>query len=334
MSISARFSGHRTPALLTTVVLVTAIGCQPVGVNRQSYFHGAAFTGDGQYLEAAALSPGCACVTLRNTRSDSIRLRSELYALPLGEIVLNGGAQARFRFDWAGAEDSDRYRISTYTSDTTILPARDTLELVGPVIESSCVEAPCQFGGLSMDYAFTAPAAADDNPQGEAYVRFANGGRVLEVASESKNDGCGCVVLENTGAEPYTLRASYQGTTRGSAISGAQGDLIYVGFDWAGPLDEDVYTLSAHSSDMPLLDVDALSNPTAEPTTRQLTASDYVRVIAVLSHLRCGPESAEPEFPLSVVSPVGEATAPAEQGLPTCMFAPYGMDQMRTEYAP
>ena len=168
MHTRARFAGRYAAALLTIVVLVSSTACQAIGVNRQQYFQGVAYTEGGEYMEAASLSPVCGCVTLMNTRDEAVTLKSELHDVSLGSVLLtpqgSERSQIRVRFDWAGAEARDRYRISASTGvepgdSGRRVPASGAFAQIGPVTQSSCTDALCQFGALNMSYAY-APAAA------------------------------------------------------------------------------------------------------------------------------------------------------------------------------
>jgi hypothetical protein len=326
------FRGWRSAGRLSIVLLVATAGCNR-GI---TFFHDAAFVSNGAYMEAASLMPGCGCVTLKNATDGpnrrDIYLVAEMFGTRRGALRLNAGQQARIRFDWAGADDADRYEIFSHEIGSEGNPgermshAWDGFSKVGSIVETTCEDSLCQFGSLSMDRAHSA-VELQHEVRHEPGVHLVDGGQQIELASVQPT--CGCVVLENITKETIRLKAGYHGTDEGvMPLPGGSGDdrFTFIGFDWAGALEEDVYTLSAVSMTATPDEIMNRDVQKSTSNTKGLKISDHVRVIEEMNFLPCSPEGAIMLRPLPKVTSADEPPA-APPAPPICPFVPFKMNR-------
>ena len=328
------FFGRRPAGRLAVVLLMASTGC-----NRgTTFFHDAGFVPNGVYMEAASLMPGCACVTLRNTTELSgqrrdIFLEAELFGTPRGRLRLDAGHEARVRFDWAGPDDTDRYQIFANEIGPDGNPgprlehAWDGFAKVGKVVETTCEDSLCQFGSLGMDRAHSS-ATGENDVRHEPGVHLVNGGQQIELASVRPM--CGCVVVENFTPLPIRLKAGFHGVDEGvMTLPGGSGldRFAFIGFDWAGALDEDVYTMSALGLEA-APGAGGTAGMTAHSPTKPLKIADHLRVVEEMNFLPCTEEGAEmlaPHRMADTGETMGASTTPA-----ICPYGPFRLNRARS----
>jgi hypothetical protein len=320
------------------VALLASAGCNR-GI---TFFHDAVFSSSGAYMEAASLMPGCGCVTLKNATDGANRrdifLVSEMFGTRRGVLRINAGQQARVRFDWAGPDDSDRYEIFSHEVDHDGNPgnrmdhAWDGFAKVGPIVETTCGDSLCQFGSLAMDRAHS-EIETQHEVRHEPGVHLVSGGQQIELASVQPT--CGCVVLENITTETIRLKASLHGMDEGvMSLPGGPSNqrFAFIGFDWAGALEEDVYTLAAVSSTTSGNEETTHEVQRSTSNTKVLKISDHLRVIEEMNFLPCTADGAVmlAPRPKPVESgPVAAVPVPAAAP-PICAFAPFKMNRAVT----
>jgi len=103
------------------------------------------------------------------------------------------------------------------------------------------------------------------------------------------------VVLENISNQAIRLKASYHGVDEGvMLLPGGAGEdrFAFIGFDWAGSLEEDVYTLSAVGATTPPTQKERPEAMSSTSNTKFLKISDHVRVTEEMNFLPCNAEGA------------------------------------------
>lgn len=251
--MSVRWWRHERARLTAALclVLMATMSCRQLG-NVERIRFGREISSDGERMRLAALQPRCACVSLANTSSERVWLESWFYAIPQGSIILEPGDRRRVMFDWAGPESSDFYELVAFKvgTDKEGLDARDdgpdgglvfnqVLTEYSPLAHMACTDKACEFGNLGMSRVFL---AANVDESGSAQQRGVNVTSTIEVASPEE-DRCGCVMARNISpSSTVTLRASLFGKPTGQMSIGP-GVAIPIPFDWAGPLDSDVYVI-------------------------------------------------------------------------------------------
>ncbi len=266
-------------AYATTIVLVLALA--NASCNRVRILHGYRFSSDGTTLLIASRLPSCGCITLAKTeRRDKTEdemplvLVSHLFGEERGQYVLEKNQPVRVRFDWAGPQSGNAYRITAHfpkvdnagkiiepiqPRDEGVAPLQDYL-YVDPtsVVESSCSEQVCSFQTLGMNRAFTAQLGQNEVEQRRRGVNLTRGGQALELSARASDPRagfdesyhCGCVTLRNTSAGvDVELQAMLHGREIGRLTlpyrEGANPGQRLVAFDAAGSLGDDVYVITA-----------------------------------------------------------------------------------------
>jgi hypothetical protein len=291
-------SGRIRGVALCLCVLLTAGSCR----NVETIQHGRQMTKEGA-LSVVSLQPQCGCVSLRNKSQKRIGLESTFYGIKRGDALLDPGERMRVMFDWAGDENGDYYLVNAYDVDadgkpnkSSALRMQDVVEEYAPFVGTSCGDQSCAFNGLAMN------RMMDDTEEleRETATRGINFTSVIE-ASAPQNE-CGCMLVSNNSEFDLTLRATLHGSETGQMELKSKSTMPLV-FDWAGPLDTDVYAIEA-------VDVRSPDDPTAatkgpgqagipnSPNQRAGSAmtirlKDYVSLSGTLVDMACGPVYAE-----------------------------------------
>lgn len=215
-----------------------------LGCHVETITHGRQFTPDGR-LRVSSLQPKCGCVSLKNTSGKRVSLESSFYGLALGSIVMERNEIIRILFDWAGPHNEDVYDIAAFDVNDAGQPQRDqqpplriqdALVEYAPMVDTPCNDKTCVFGPLAMNRV----AEATESQERESSRRGVNFSSVIEASAPQ--DQCGCLMLRNFSDGAITLRSTLHGVETGQMDVPA-GWTVPVPFDWAGPLDTDVYVV-------------------------------------------------------------------------------------------
>ena len=296
-------------AVIVALTVLAMAGCG----NRDEIFHGVQFSRDGTTLVAAALMPGCACMTLASTHAPGggdVVVVSRIYGQDLGQLVLAPGQPARLRFDWAGPANEDVYEMSAFALENgrrgqALVPLQDHVVMYGAPTPTSCQDTSCTFGTLNLSRAWSGQVGQAEVERHERGVTFTRAGQSLELGASLGS--CGCVLLRNPTDTSVMLEARLRGRDIGSVPLDAGGNL-QLAYDWGGADPDDVYTLTA-ASVPPTASIGAASVPPAvvpprpvSPAPPALTPgggsmmttamkiSDHVQVLGEFDHMTCTPD--------------------------------------------
>jgi hypothetical protein len=147
MATPGRQSAGFISKVAVLVCLVLTAGCR-----YQNIWSGAEFESRGQFIRLAADEPLCGCLRVTNHSDRDILLRSLLQGEELGRMTLAKGASLDVRFDWAGPEGTDIYRIEGWDRPG----ARVQLDSVMTIDDNgwpwrACSQATCAYGLLAMN---------------------------------------------------------------------------------------------------------------------------------------------------------------------------------------
>ena len=216
-------------------------------------------TNDGR-LRVASLQPNCGCMSLKNASGKKVWLESSFYGIARGSLIMDPGQITRVLFDWGGRDNSDYYEMAAFGVNEAGAPLRDrqpTLRIqdalveYAPMVDTPCSDKTCEFGPLSMNRMLE----ATETQERESPRRGVNFSSVIEASAPL--DECGCMMLRNFSNGTVTLRSTLHGAETGQ-IDLRAGSTVPVPFDWAGPLDTDVYVLEA-------VDVRPANEPSPRP---------------------------------------------------------------------
>lgn len=342
-------TAHQAPAGVRrrwpTLLLVAFVGCGP----SQRFFHDARYTPDGAAIEMAALMPNCGCVSITSVArppaeptldegTGVIEIVASFHGAELGVTRLAAGQSERVKYDWAGADDPDRYLLSAYAvtgegrRGARLTPISRYVEL-GLQTESRCRESTCAFNLLHMDRAVHGTIAQGEVGRRQQGVDFTSGGQLLgAVASPQK---CGCMVIQNINPERSTVhvQATFSGQLMGRldipwVPDVAQQPVRLLGFDWGGPLARETYVLSVIGlGELP--GGVAPAPPAGSVSQRLLRIQDYVNVLGQMDQLDCAPDGAVMWLPLPTDATTPPAGTTRETGYPvTCSFDTIHMNRM------
>lgn len=315
----------------------------------QRVYYGVEYSNDGSRLQVA--SPGsCGCVTLQNRSHERLTLYASLHDGVAGSVVLKPSEMVRVRYDWAGPLGDDFYEIvavrATPGAPTLATPLRDYLAAEG-VADTPCDGQSCDYGALSMNKAAVQRAGDQETQALVQGVGFTKGDEVLEVSAPRGQ--CGCMLLRNTSDLPVILRSALRGrvvggltlrqrlprpvasgqTPQNGLLSGPPGPQAdpyeyedrYIGFDWAGDLNQDVYEITSLAPPGQLDEPDSRGTSTSaeagvpgpplaggaatrtpgseearvrstaviESSDRALRIKDYVRLVGRMDGMQCAP---------------------------------------------
>ncbi len=311
-----------------TTMLLLAVAC-----NRETIVSGLKEDGEsGDAFLVSALMPTCGCISFTNLNekpstdidadsqeaSGQIEIVAMLHGTEVGSFVLEPGGEHREKFDWAGSENSDQYRITAYR--WTGVRGAQLKPIVDSVIDQSvsvttealgipCRESTCVFGSLGLGNAWNSEAGQEYANSIRGGVNFTNSNRTLSVRSESQT--CGCMLLRNVSKPPRIvhLQSTQNGRDVGYLDLEPDGEAA-VGFDWGGDSDYDGYSITGAlgpavednpgmqptSPDDPLPYVPTTSREfdprTAASSPKQIRISDYVVVVGRLDNMECNGDGA------------------------------------------
>ena len=133
--------------LAAAIVLVA--GC----LRYQTVWSGAVYDRSGHYIDLAADEPLCGCLVLKNFSDRDIMLHSMLQAKGLGSQLLPRSTTLTVRFDWAGPNGQDLYRLEGFDAQGQRVKLRDltTIEDNGWPWQVCTAEPICDHGTLAMN---------------------------------------------------------------------------------------------------------------------------------------------------------------------------------------
>lgn len=154
---------------------------------------GVDYTAGGSQIAAKSTANSCGCMVMSNISLDkaAVTVRASLHSRSTGvmELPWEDGADRQplvlVGFDWAGAEEEDRYLLTAVDRATRQLRVQDFVHIVGQMDQLECsaegavlrLPAPpgaevttqstvtCPFGRLAMNEQFSKPAPATKGPQ-------------------------------------------------------------------------------------------------------------------------------------------------------------------------
>ena len=285
------------------IVLCAAVsGCG----NRETLYHGAEIDPDGGHFDVAALMPQCGCMTLAMSDEASgveqIQVVTRFHGAEIGALPLSAGESQRVAFDWAGPENTDVYEILAFEMDqdgdglyqraAAPSPLVASLLSVSDVVEGTCRTNTCAFGPLNLHSAYVVEEI-ETADTAQSSVAFVSNGELVRISSPGR---CGCMILQNVSAnESLTLRSEWNGTQVGVhplpwLENVPEQPLEMIGFDHAGPAQQDQYTVTVEH-------VDQAAERARDLQIRQLgsggvSASANVRLVGFLDDLTCTAEGA------------------------------------------
>jgi hypothetical protein len=123
------------------------------GCRYQNVWSGAEYDVSGQFINLAADEPLCGCLILRNRSDRDIMLRSTVRGNELGTQLLPRATTVPIRFDWAGPNGYDIYRLEGFDAQGQRVTLRDltTIDDNGWPWQVCTADATCPRGTLSLN---------------------------------------------------------------------------------------------------------------------------------------------------------------------------------------
>ena len=139
----------RRALLPLAAAIVLLAGC----LRYQTVWSGAAYDESGHYIDLAADEPLCGCLVLKNSSDRDIMLRSTLHDRELGTQLLPRSTTLTVRFDWAGPNGQDLYRLEGFDANGQRVKLHDLtlIEDNGWPWQVCTAEPLCDRGTLSMN---------------------------------------------------------------------------------------------------------------------------------------------------------------------------------------
>ncbi len=134
--------------MLPLLAVVMLAGCR-----YQTVWSGAEYDHSGQNIRLAADEPLCGCLVLKNVADRDLMLRSMLHGNELGSQVLPRSTTLTVRFDWAGPNGQDIYRLEGFDSQGQRVNLHEltTIEDNGWPWRVCTSESMCPLGTLAMN---------------------------------------------------------------------------------------------------------------------------------------------------------------------------------------
>jgi hypothetical protein len=129
---------------------VGLLACAAASCRAESVWAGVEFEEDTGAIKVSSEEPLCACFSVENISGREIALESTFHQTELGKHPLKPGEQTTVKFDWAGHDSEDIYRIYALEADGSRVPASSVLKLGKRSRWQECGETACSFGDLKL----------------------------------------------------------------------------------------------------------------------------------------------------------------------------------------